>query len=56
MKTLNKCALVFFVLLFLLAWVNTAYIPTAMLFACAVSVPLYLMGLVLRWFVRGLVK
>jgi len=56
MKTLNICAATFFVLVFLLALVCTDYLPMATLFAFAVSTPLYLMGLGLRWFMRGLAR
>ena len=56
MNTLNICAATFFVLAFTTTLVVTQYLPIAILFAGATSVPLYLTGLVLRWFVRGLVK
>ena len=56
MKTLNVCAATLFALLFLLSLIGTLDLVEATVFTCAVSVPLYLMGLVLRWFLRGLVK
>lgn len=56
MKTLNNCAVAFFVVVFVLALVGTFDLLEATVFACAVSVPLYLMGLGLRRFMRGLAK
>jgi hypothetical protein len=60
MKTLNIIAVTFFTILFLAEWMcswsNPLAIPMAALIAFIVVAPLYLMGLVLRWFVRALVK
>ena len=56
MKTLNNCAVAFFAVVFLLALIGTFDLLEATIFAVAVSVPLYLMGLGLRWFVRGLAR
>ena len=60
MKTLNTCAAVLFVLVFLAEWLPTWYnpltLPVAALLASMFVAPLYMMGLLLRWFVRGLVK
>ena len=56
MKTLNTCAVAFFLVLFGLALIGTFNPLEAAVFAVAVFVPLYLMGLGLRWFVRGLVR
>lgn len=56
MKTLNTCAALFFALLFVFSLIGTLDLVEATIFTVAVSVPLYLMGLMMRWFVRGLVK
>lgn len=58
MKTLNGIAVALFLFVFLLQMLPSEWWswPRAALSALAFTVPLYLMGLVLRWFVRGLVK
>jgi len=56
MKTLNICVGTFFVLAFFAGMIGTQDIPLATVVAFVASVPLYLMGLMFRWFVRGLVK
>lgn len=58
MKTLNICAATVFVLVFLLKTVGLGLynITFAALAALLFTVPLYITGLVVRWFVRGLVK
>ncbi len=56
MKTFNNCAVATFVLVFAVALIGTFDFLEATIFAVAVPVPAYLMGLGLRWFVRGLVR
>lgn len=56
MKTLNTCAVTFFVIVFALALIGTFDLLEATIFAVAVSVPLYLMGCVFVGFVRCLVR
>jgi hypothetical protein len=55
MKTLNVIAAMFFVLAFLLTLACTQDVLISAMATFAV-VPMYLMGLLLRWFLRGLVK
>lgn len=62
MKTLDITAATFFVITFLLVLVCSLGSygwegwMLAFILAFVVTMPLYLMGLGLRWFVRGLVK